>query len=98
MGAATHRRTERKANGPQGELQKFIRDDLHQGTRICESYYDRNGTELGHGSNPKPVGKGWTESYKFRDPLQVRLRRKLHLSSESSIFEGALVSANRRPC
>lgn len=92
-----------KANGPQKAAEAFTQGGAFKDRDLYVSYYELSGKVLGHGANPKLVGKdliglkdpdgkpfiqmivdvartkgkGWTGSYKFRDPLTDKLAEKV---------------------
>ena len=91
-----------KANGPEKSAEEFTNGKLFKDRDLYISYVDFNGKMLGHGSNPKLVGKdlidlkdpegkymvkmaiavakgkgsGWTENYKFKNPVTEKLQEK----------------------
>lgn len=91
-----------KANGPEKAAQEFTNGTSFKDRDLYVSYYDLSGKVLGHGANPKLVGKdlsglkdpdgkqfiqmisnvaktkgkGWSESYKFRDPVTDKIAEK----------------------
>lgn len=91
-----------KANGPEKAAQEFTSGTSFKDRDLYVSYYDLSGKVLGHGANPKLVGKdlsglkdpdgklfiqmisnvaktkgkGWSESYKFRDPTTDKIAEK----------------------
>ncbi|MBI2749534.1 MAG: cache domain-containing protein [Burkholderiales bacterium] len=91
-----------KANGPEKAAQEFTSGTSFKDRDLYVSYYDLSGKVLGHGANPKLVGKdlsglkdpdgklfiqmisnvaktkgkGWSESYKFRDPVTDKIAEK----------------------
>jgi signal transduction histidine kinase len=92
-----------KANGRAKSAEEFTSGSAFKDRDLYVSYYELTGTVIGHGANPKLVGKnliglkdpdgkliiqmiadvaktkgkGWTESYKFRDPLTDKLAEKV---------------------
>jgi hypothetical protein len=92
-----------KANGRAKAAEEFTNGTAFKDRDLYISYYDITGTVIGHGANPKLVGKnliglkdpdgklfiqmivdvaktkgkGWTESYKFRDPLTDKMAEKV---------------------
>lgn len=91
-----------KANGPEKSAQEFTNGTSFKDRDLYVSYYDLSGKVLGHGANPKLVGKdlsglkdpdgklfiqmisnvaktkgkGWSENYKFRDPVTDKIAEK----------------------
>lgn len=91
-----------KANGPEKASEEFTNGTSFKDRDLYISYYDLNGKVLGHGANPKLVGKdlmglkdpdgkllvqmlcdlaktkgkGWSESYKFRNPTTEKIAEK----------------------
>ena len=91
-----------KANGPEKAAQEFTNGTSFKDRDLYVSYYELSGKVLGHGANPKLVGKdlsglkdpdgklfiqmisnvaktkgkGWSESYKFRDPVTDKIAEK----------------------
>lgn len=92
-----------KANGSEKAAQEFTHGSAFKDRDLYVSYYDLTGKVLGHGANPKLVGKdliglkdpdgklfiqmitdlaktkgkGWTDTYKFRDPVTDKIAEKL---------------------
>ena len=92
-----------KANGQEKAAEEFTNGKSFKDRDLYISYYEMGGTVLGHGANPKLVGKnllglkdpdgklfiqmivdiaktkgkGWTESYKFRNPLTDKVSDKV---------------------
>jgi signal transduction histidine kinase len=92
-----------KANGSEKAAQEFTNGTSFKDRDLYVSYYDLTGKVLGHGANPKLVGKdliglkdpdgklfiqmitdlaktkgkGWTATYKFRDPTTDKIAEKL---------------------
>lgn len=92
-----------KANGPEKSAQEFTHGTSFKDRDLYVSYYDLSGKVLGHGANPKLVGKdlsglkdpdgklfiqmicdlaktkgkGWTDTYKFRNPTTDKIAEKL---------------------
>jgi signal transduction histidine kinase len=92
-----------KANGPQKAAEEFTNGKTFKDRDLYVSYYELGGKVLGHGANPKLVGKeliglkdpdgklfikmiddlakskgkGWTESYKFRNPVTDKVSEKI---------------------
>jgi signal transduction histidine kinase len=90
------------ANGPEKAAEEFTSGKSFKDRDLYISYLDFNGKMLGHGSNPKLVGKellglkdpegklmvqmaiavaktkgsGWTENYKFKNPVTEKLQEK----------------------
>jgi signal transduction histidine kinase len=91
-----------KANGPEKAAQEFTNGTSFKDRDLYVSYYELSGKVLGHGANPKLVGKdlsglkdpdgklfiqmisnvaktkgkGWSENYKFRDPVTDKIAEK----------------------
>ncbi len=91
-----------KANGPEKAAEEFTNGKTFKDRDLYVSYYDLSGKVLGHGANPKLVGKdlsglkdpdgklfiqmisdlaktkgkGWTGSYKFRNPTTDKISEK----------------------
>lgn len=92
-----------KANGPEKAAEEFTNGTSFKDRDLYVSYYDLSGKVLGHGANPKLVGKdlsglkdpdgkliiqmigdvaktkgkGWTDTYKFRNPTTDKIAEKL---------------------
>lgn len=92
-----------KANGPEKAAEEFTNGSSFKDRDLYVSYYDLGGKVLGHGANPKLVGKdlsglkdpdgkliiqmisdlaktkgkGWTDTYKFRNPTTDKIAEKL---------------------
>jgi len=92
-----------KANGPEKAAQEFTHGTAFKDRDLYVSYYDLSGKVLGHGANPKLVGKdlsglkdpdgklfiqmisdlakakgkGWTDTYKFRNPTTDKIAEKI---------------------
>ena len=92
-----------KANGPEKAAQEFTNGTAFKDRDLYVSYYDLSGKVLGHGANPKLVGKdlsglkdpdgklfiqmisdlakakgkGWTDTYKFRNPTTEKIAEKM---------------------
>ena len=91
-----------KANGPDKAAEEFTNGKAFKDRDLYVSYYALGGKVLGHGANPKLVGKdliglkdpdgklfikmiddlastkgkGWTDSYKFRNPVTDKVSDK----------------------
>lgn len=91
-----------KANGSEKAAEEFTNGKTFKDRDLYVSYLDLNGKALGHGANPKLVGKdliglkdpdgkplvqmlvdvgknkgkGWTENYKFRNPITEKISEK----------------------
>ncbi len=91
-----------KANGPEKAAQEFTRGTTFKDRDLYIAYTDLSGTVLGHGGNPKLVGKnlvglkdpdgkpffqmlvdlakgkgkGWSEDYKFLNPVTKKIENK----------------------
>lgn len=92
-----------KANGPEKASQEFTNGSSFKDRDLYVSYYDMTGKVLGHGANPKLVGKdlsglkdpngklfiqmitevaktkgkGWTDTYTFRNPVTDKMAEKI---------------------
>lgn len=92
-----------KANGPEKAAEEFTNGKSFKDRDLYVSYYELGGKVLGHGANPKLVGKdlsglkdpdgklfiqmisdlaktkgkGWTGSYKFRNPTTDKISEKV---------------------
>jgi signal transduction histidine kinase len=92
-----------KANGQAKAAEEFTYGTSFKSKDLYVSYYELTGKVLGHGANPKLVGKdliglkdpdgkpfiqmivdvaktkgaGWTDTYKFRDPLTDKVSEKI---------------------
>jgi cytochrome c len=92
-----------KANGPEKASEEFTNGTSFKDRDLYISYYDITGKVLGHGANPKLVGKdlitlkdpdgnhfiqmlcdlaktkgkGWSDSYKFRNPTTEKMQEKV---------------------
>jgi len=92
-----------KANGPEKSAEEFTNGKTFKDRDLYVSYYELSGKVLGHGANPKLVGKdliglkdpdgklfiqmicdlaktkgkGWTDSYKFRNPTTDKVSEKI---------------------
>ncbi len=92
-----------KANGAEKAAEEFTNGKGFKDRDLYVSFYVLGGKVLGHGANPKLVGKdliglkdpdgklfikmiddlakskgkGWTESYKFRNPVTDKVSEKL---------------------
>ena len=92
-----------KANGPEKASQEFTNGTAFKDRDLYVSFYDLKGKVLGHGANPKLVGKdlsglkdpngklfiqmitdlaktkgkGWTDSYTFRNPVTDKMAEKI---------------------
>lgn len=92
-----------KANGPEKAAQEFTNGTAFKDRDLYVSYYDFTGKVLGHGANPKLVGKdlsglkdpngklfiqmitevaktkgkGWTDTYVFRNPTTDKMAEKI---------------------
>lgn len=91
-----------KTNGAEKAAQEFTQGTSFKDRDLYVSYYELGGKVLGHGANPKLVGKdlsglkdpdgkliiqmisnvaktkgkGWSENYKFRDPVTDKIAEK----------------------
>lgn len=92
-----------KANSPEKAAEEFTNGTQFKDRDLYVSYYTLDGKVLGHGANPKLVGKdlsglkdpdgkliiqmisdvaktkgkGWTDSYKFRNPVTNKVADKV---------------------
>ena len=92
-----------KTNGQEKAAEEFTNGKSFKDRDLYISYYEMSGKVLGHGANPKLVGKnllglkdpdgklfiqmivdlaktkgkGWTDSYKFRNPLTDKVSEKV---------------------
>lgn len=92
-----------KANGPEKSAEEFTNGKMFKDRDLYVSYYDLSGKVLGHGANPKLVGKdlnglkdpdgklfiqmicdlaktkgkGWSDTYKFRNPTTDKVSEKM---------------------
>ena len=92
-----------KTHGSAKAAEEFTNGKLFKDRDLYVSYYELSGVVLGHGANPKLVGKnlmglkdpdgklliqmitelaktkgkGWTESYKFRNPTTEKISEKV---------------------
>ncbi len=91
-----------KANGPEKAAQEFTKGTTFKDRDLYIAYTDLSGNVLGHGGNPKLVGKnlvglkdpdgkpffqmlvdlaktkgkGWSEDYKFLNPVTKKIENK----------------------
>ena len=92
-----------KANGREKAAEEFTNGKTFKDRDLYVSYYELSGKVIGHGANPKLVGKdliglkdpdgklfiqmitdlaktkgkGWTDSYKFRNPSTDKVSEKV---------------------